>query len=118
MTEDSPIAYTALAVGTPVQDTDGAPFGTVEHVLQEPDMDLFDGLAVTTKRGLRFVDKDRISTITASAVLTSLSAADIAELPAPQGDEIYTVDALKYEGDNLSARLGRMFGRPHWTEHA
>jgi hypothetical protein len=47
----------ALAVGTPVLNSSNAEFGTVEHVLQIPAEDLFDGIAVKTKHGLRFVDR-------------------------------------------------------------
>ena len=43
----------ALAVGTPVLSSSNTEFGTVEHVLQVPEEDLFDGIAVKTKHGLR-----------------------------------------------------------------
>ena len=53
MDEGRPIPYMALAVGAPVLNSSNAEFGTVEHVLQIPAEDLFDGIAVKTKRGLR-----------------------------------------------------------------
>ena len=40
MDDDRPISYLALAVGTPVPSSSGTPFGTVEHVLQVPELDL------------------------------------------------------------------------------
>jgi hypothetical protein len=56
MTNGEPISYRALAVGTDVMNIDGTSIGTVEHVLQEPDLDLFDGIVIATSAGIRFVD--------------------------------------------------------------
>ncbi|MCU1482846.1 MAG: hypothetical protein JWQ19_3632 [Subtercola sp.] len=36
MADNEQVAYTALEPKTPVLDTEGAEFGTVEHVLQMP----------------------------------------------------------------------------------
>jgi hypothetical protein len=117
MTSDStPIAYTALPKGTPVLDSAGHEFGTVEHVLQIPEEDLFDGLAVATAKGLRFVDSDSISSITTSGVECTLSAEQVTALPEPGGPPVYTVDALQDSGGSLSDRVGRLFRRPRWKE--
>ena len=59
MEEGRPISYEALSVGTAVLSSTNSQFGTVEHVLQIPELDLFDGIAVKTKHGLRFVDRDQ-----------------------------------------------------------
>ena len=48
MPDGESISYMALQPGTPVVSASGAAFGTVEHVLQVPELDLFDGLAVKT----------------------------------------------------------------------
>jgi hypothetical protein len=53
MDEGRPVSYEALPVGAAVLSSTGAPFGTVEHVLQVPELDLFDGIVVKTKYGLR-----------------------------------------------------------------
>ena len=59
--DDTPISYLALEVGTLVQTSSGKTIGTVEHVLQIPEEDLFDGIVVATDHGLRFVDRDQNS---------------------------------------------------------
>lgn len=116
MTDETPISYLALTVGTPVQTSSGETFGTVEHVLQVPELDLFDGVVVHTERGLRFVDRAQITQITTTAVHCSLDSDGAANLPAPEGTAVYHVDALQDVGSSLTARLGRMFRREHWIE--
>ncbi len=59
MDEGRPISYEALPKGAAVLSSTDTQFGTVEHVLQIPELDLFDGIAVKTKHGLRFVDRDQ-----------------------------------------------------------
>lgn len=114
MSDETQISYLALNVGTPVQTVTGQIFGTVGHVLQEPKLDLFDGLVVHTDAGLRFVDRDQITLITTTAVHCSLSDEEAANLPAPEGTPVYHVNALQDVGPSLTAHLGRMFGREHW----
>src|SRR5206468_11651038 len=99
-----PIAYSGLAVGTPVALGNGDQIGTVEHVLEIPSEDLFDGLCVTTPDGLRFVDRDQIAEITDTVVITSLSAAEAADLPAPDGSAVLHVDPLEDAGNSLHDR--------------
>jgi hypothetical protein len=43
-----PIAYEALAIGTPVHDQQGQPVGTVKQVLAVEEEDVFDGLVIET----------------------------------------------------------------------
>jgi hypothetical protein len=112
--EGEPISYLALEVGTPVLSSTGKEFGTVHHVLQIPEFDLFDGISVTTRHGLRFVDRDQITEITTTMVRCSLSDADAESLPAPDGPPVVEVDVAHDTGPSLTARLGRLFGRPHW----
>ncbi|MGA2037553.1 MAG: hypothetical protein ABSH04_08235 [Acidimicrobiales bacterium] len=114
MNEGEPISYLALEVGTPVLSSTGKEFGTVHHVLQLPEFDLFDGISVKTSHGLRFVDRDQITEITATMVRCSLSDAEAEALPAPEGPPVVEVDVAHDEGPSLTARLGRLFGRPHW----
>ena len=114
MNEGEPISYLALEVGTPVLSSTGKEFGTVHHVLQLPEFDLFDGISVKTSHGLRFVDRDQITEITATMVRCSLSDAEAEALPAPEGPPVVKVDVAHDEGPSLTARLGRLFGRPHW----
>jgi len=111
---ETPIAYTALTTGTAVLDADGAEIGTVEHVLQDSTIDLFDGIAVTTANGLRFVDAGVVGRITTAAVHTTLTAAQAEALPEPEGTEVFDADPDEFGGNGLSAWFGRMFMREHW----
>lgn len=116
MGEDLPISYLALPVGTPVQSSTGHTFGTVEHVLQVPEEDLFDGIVVSTEHGLRFVDRDQIALMTTLAVHCSLTDDEVDDLPKPQGTAVFHVDATQDVGPTLTARFGRLFGRERWIE--
>jgi hypothetical protein len=114
--DEHEISYLALSVGTPVESSEGHSFGTVEHVLQVPSEDLFDGIVVATDRGIRFVDRDHILEITNRRVRCSLDDDECAKLPPPQGPPVFHVDAFQDTGPSLSARLGRLFGRERWIE--
>jgi hypothetical protein len=118
MTDDEAISYEAAVLGTPVLTTTGTQIGTLEHVLEVPELDVFDGLVVATSVGLRFVDADHVGRITRMNIQTSLDDAEAGQLPPPNGPPVYRVDALADTGSSLHDRLGRMFGRPHWIrEH-
>jgi hypothetical protein len=116
MDDPTPISYLALEVGTAVQSSSGTTIGTVEHVLQIPEEDLFDGIVVKTDHGLRFVDRDQILDITRSAVHCSFGDDEAADLPAPHGTPTFHVDAFQDVGSSLSARFGRMFRRERWIQ--
>jgi hypothetical protein len=117
VSEDAePIAYSALDKGVPVLAQSGNQFGTVEHVLQIPEEDLFDGIVVATSAGLRFVDRDQINEITTAYVRCLLSDEQAAALPAPSGNDTFTANALQDTGTSLHDRFGRMFGRERWTQ--
>jgi hypothetical protein len=114
--EGRPISYMALSVGTPVLSSTSTEFGKVEHVLQIPEEDIFDGIAVKTQHGLRFVDRDQIADITTTLVRCSLTDEEAANLPAPQGTLVLHPDTARDEGPSLTARFGRLFGREKWKE--
>lgn len=117
MVDGEPISYMALQPGTPVLTSSGTQFGTVEHVLQVPELDLFDGLAVKTHdHGHRFVDRDQITDILTTAVHTTIGDDQIGALPAPRGPLVLHPDTAHDEGPSLTARWGRLFGREHWKE--
>lgn len=117
MTDDAtPIAYGALERGVPMLTRSGQRFGTVEHVLEVPEEDLFDGIVVATEHGLRFVDRDQVDEITTGYVRCLLTDGQAAALPVSDGTPIYTVDALRDIGGSLHDRLGRLFRRSHWTQ--
>ncbi len=116
MDEGKPVSYRGLPVGTSVVSSTNTEFGTVEHVLQIPELDIFDGIAIKTKHGLRFVDRDQITDITTTRVLCALTDGEAAELPAPEGTLVLEPDFARDEGPSLTARFGRLFGRQHWKE--
>jgi hypothetical protein len=111
MTEEHDIAYTAVSRGTPVQSSDGTVVGTVERVLDIPDLDLFDGIVVETAEGIRFVDRDHIARITNQAVYCALTAEEAATLPVPDSAPTYRAGSVRGSGP---AWMRRLFGRPKW----
>lgn len=116
MDDGIPISYEALEPGTPVLSATGTQFGTVEHVLQDPSIDLFDGIAIQTDHGLRFVDRDQIAAIATNAVRCTIADTAVGSLPAPRGTLVLHADPGHDEGRSLSARYARLFGREHWKE--
>lgn len=112
--EATPIAYTALQPGTPVQSSDGVEFGTVQAVLVVEEVDVFDGIVVQTTEGSRFIDADHVGELTTSYVRTTLSADDASQLPPPDDSPVYQADASDDTGNSLADRFGRMFGRGKW----
>src|SRR6516162_4155307 len=80
MTDDTPISYMAAARGTPVLSSAGTQIGTLEHVLEVPQVDVFDGIVIATGAGLRFIDADEVRQITRGQITTSLDDAQAARL--------------------------------------
>ena len=104
---DDPIAYTALQPGTPVQTSDGHRFATVETVLVDEKVSVFDGIVVQTVDGARFVDADQISSIYISCVRTTLTTEQAANLPLPDASTLVEIKPAR----SMADRVGRMFGR-------
>jgi PRC-barrel domain len=115
METETALSYQAAVPGTPVYTRSGKEIGTLEHVLEDPGQDLFDGIVVATDWGLRFIDADHVEMITIRNVRCRLDDAEAAKLPPPDGAAVYRVSALDEIGDSLHERLGQMFHRPHWT---
>lgn len=104
---EHPIAYTALQPGTAVQTSDGTPFATVDAVLVDEKVAVFDGIVVQTVEGRRFVDADQIASINTNHVRTTLSAEQAANLAPPDGSTLIDIKPPR----SMVDRLGRMFGR-------
>ena len=104
---DHPIAYTALQSGTPVQTSDGHRFATVEAVLVDEKVSVFDGIVVLSEAGARFVDADQVESIRTSRVRTTLSAEQAASLPPPDESTLVEIKPAR----SWSDRLGRLLGR-------
>jgi hypothetical protein len=112
----TPISYMGVPKGTPMLTATDREFGTIEHVLQIPEEDLFDGIVVQTGDGLRFVDRDQITEITDLYVICALSDEQVADLPRPSGSPAYHVNAEQDVGNSLHDKFGRMFLRRHWIQ--
>ena len=108
------ISYQALGKGVPVRASGGEEIGTVEHVLQVPELDVFDGIVVTTSDGLRFADADQVADITDRYVVLTLPANEAERLGRPQAAPAFHADPFEHAGGSLHAWFGRMFGRAHW----
>ncbi len=104
---EHPIAYTALRPGTPVQTSDGHHFASVQAVLVDEKVSVFDGILVQTAEGTRFVDADQIGSIYTTYVCTTLSAEQAANLPLPERSTLIEIKPAR----SVAERLGRMFGR-------
>ena len=116
MAATDPIAYEALTKGTPVVTATGTEIGIVEHVLADSSLDLFDGIVVKTKEGLRFVTADQVGLITVGTVHTKVADADVESLQKPHvGDAVFHDDPEQNEGHRLNEWFGRTFLREHWT---
>ena len=114
MTDDAAISYQAAAPGTPVLSSSGTEIGTLEHVLEVPEVDVFDGIVIATEAGLRFIDADAVQQITRSHIQCRLDDAQARQLRPPDGSPVYRVDALADSGNSLHDVLGRLFRRPRW----
>ena len=79
------ISYQALRKGVPVRARGGEEIGTVEHVLQVPDLDVFDGIVLKTADGLRFADADQVAEITDRYVVLNLPAEESERLGCRPG---------------------------------
>jgi type II secretory pathway component GspD/PulD (secretin) len=104
---DRPIAYSALQPGTPVRTRDGQEFATVQSVLVDEKVSVFDGIVVQTTEGARFVDADQIGTIYTTYVSTTLSADQTANLPPPDGSNLIDIKPPRSMADRLSRMIGR-----------
>jgi hypothetical protein len=108
------ISYQALGKGVPVRASGGEQIGTVEHVLEVPELDVFDGIVLETTSGLRFADASQVADITDRYVLLNLPAGEAERLGQPQAPPVYHADPSEHAGSSLHDWFGRMFGRAHW----
>jgi uncharacterized protein YrrD len=81
-----PSSYLTLKKGDACYSSDGQHLGKVEHVLADPDLDVFDGLVLDKSvlpGGHRFVDADQVDSIYERGVVLSVDAAAAQSLPEP-----------------------------------
>jgi hypothetical protein len=108
------ISHQALGTGVPVRASGGEEIGRVEHVLEVPELDVFDGIVVRTADGLRFADADQVADITDRYVLLNFSAEETGRLGRPQAPAVYRADPSEHAGGSLHDWFGRISGRGHW----
>ena len=141
---DFAVSYQGVTPGVPVLTRDGEQFGILEHVLEVPELDVFDGIVVWVGHGglaewriqrelsaghrtaarlleklshsgdLRFVDADKVAAITAAYIRCDLGRSDVGLLQPPQGAPTYYANAID-QARPASWHYGSMFGRAHWT---
>jgi hypothetical protein len=142
--ELSTISYRAVSVGLPVVTHSGDQFGVVEHVLEVPELDLFDGIVVYTGTGLaaihpkkneplaraemlrvgqlggwlRFVDADQVAAITPGYVKCTFERSQVPLLPVPDGPPVLHPDMAREERAATHAWYGQWFGRPNFAGRA
>jgi hypothetical protein len=127
--EQLAVSYQGVTPGVPVLTRDGTQFGILEHVLEVPEEDVFDGIVVWTGAGgwldrriqrdlsrgelsaarrlellqtehLRFVDADHVTVITTGYIRCDLDAAQATALPPPARDApVYYANAIDQAPD-------------------
>ena len=105
-----PIAYGALARGTPIVSSDGVELGAVERVIDNPREHIFDGIVMRADRGMIWVDAPEVARITERRVTLTIDAEAAAALTD------YAPGAPEYRANVRSGRLGRFFGGG-WKRH-
>ena len=104
----APGSYMTLREGVPVYSSDGQQLGEVEHVLAEPDKDIFDGIVFGRAGGHRFVDAPEVERIHDRGVVLSVDAAGAERLPEP-GENPATMSASP--DDSAEGELERKLRR-------
>lgn len=135
--ELSTISYRAVGLGHPVVTHSGEQFGVVEHVLEVPELDVFDGIVVYTGTGLaamhpkdelraraemlrigqlrgwlRFVDADQVAAITPGYVKCTFERSQVHSLPVPDGPPVLHPDMATEDRAATHTWYGHWFGRP------
>jgi hypothetical protein len=84
-----PASYLTLSPGAAVYSSDGKRLGEVEHVLAEPEDDIFDGIvfdASPLPGGHRFVDAPDVDAVYEGGVVLKLDAEAAAGLHEPSAN--------------------------------
>jgi hypothetical protein len=108
------ISYKVLRRGIPVRSADGVELGTVRRVHEAKRENIFDGIDVDTRDGLRFLDAPEVARIAERWVTTTFPAAEAAQHLADRGSSLgrrlgatTTARRAKRAGDSLRERWDR-----------
>ena len=111
----APASYLTLAEGTPVYSSDGEELGRVEHVLADPEVDLFDGIVLDTSvlpGGRRFADATQVAEIYERGAVLTVEAAAAERLPEPSENPAeMEVGPDDFVPDRLQDKLRRAWDR-------
>jgi hypothetical protein len=105
------ISYQALGRGVLGRASGGEKIGTVEHVLQVPELDIFDGIVLTTSGVSASPMPNQVADITDRYVVP---AEEAERLGRPQAPAAFHADPSEHAGGSLHDWFGRMFGRARW----
>ena len=123
MDDEFPISYEGVSPGVPVLTRDGEQFGILEHVLEVPEEDIFEGIVVWIGGGtwadrriqrdlsrgntsaarrlevfrphhLRFVEADKVAAITVGYIRCDLDVSEAGALPPPTGAPVFYANAI------------------------
>lgn len=141
------VSYQGVTPGVPVLTSDGKQFGILEHVLEVPEEDIFEGIVVWVGGGgwldrriqrdlskgaessarmlellqpqhLRFVDADHIEAITVAYVRCALDGAQATALQPPsRNTPVYYANAIDQAHGN-HAMYGSLFRRARWSRES
>ena len=110
-----PSSYLALEPGTRVYSSDGRELGNVEHVLADPDADIFDGIVLDTSilpGGHRFVDAPQVDEIFERGVVLNVSAEEAESQPEPRANPaVMKADPAAAEASVLQRKLRSAWDR-------
>ena len=76
MDDGSAISFKVLRRGTPVRSADGVELGKVRRVQEAKRENIFDGIVIDTRRGMRFVDAPEVARIAERAVTLTFPAVE------------------------------------------
>ena len=107
----SPVHYSAVERGTPVLGSSGEQVGTVRQVVDNYREHILDGFAIEDTSGtVRFVDGPEVSRTFERAVLLTIDADAVAQLPPPE-------DGPSVFGANVGGgKLSKLFGGGPWRK--
>jgi hypothetical protein len=144
--DEFPVSYQGVSLGVPVLTRDGEQFGVLEHVLEVPEEDIFEGIVVWTGEGtwadrriqrdlsrgetsaarllealrpdhLRFVEADRVAAFTVGYIRCDLDRIEAGQLQPPSGAPVFYANAID-QARPAHALYGRMFRRARWTRES
>lgn len=139
------ISYLGVSPGVPVLTRDGEQFGFLEHVLQVPEEDIFEGIVVWIGGGtwanrriqrdlsrrhvsaahfleafqphhLRFVEADKVSAITVGYIRCDLDRSQAGMLPEPSSTPVFLAGD-SHQTQHVSQTYRNIFGHRGGTAY-